>query len=592
MYPSPIRKPPSPTGQCPPLLRPTPSSCSPGGTVGGGDEGDVLESKHVLNKDIVLQRKLGHGAMGEAWLAFCPTKVYPSPLVIKTICVTSDDALDRSLREVNALRQVTHPHIVKYFNAWIEQGQMFRGSLCIAMEYCEYGDLRSLIQHQIKQVQQLTKDGGQQGGGGPMVCPAGSFTNEQVMAFAAQMISAVAHCHANKVVHRDLKPENVLLTRRSPTEPVVALLGDFGLARDLTATLMFSRVGTPNYLSPEIARGEAYTVKTDIWAIGVMLYELMVLSRPFAVPKTNPPLEQDKYMRAIILRILNDDPIPALRDTAIANGFCPSLINMVIACLRKKERDRPSAVELLTTVSKTFAKYVKDNKYPVPAMDEQGAPATPSKAHSPLRRPSSPLPSARPIGAAQAAAAVAAGQLPPAVRVGSPLPAQPTDRQASPLRLPAGRQTPQRASPSTNPIAGSAATNARAPGGGGASPGKPAAALLPPHAGGGSDAPPLACFPDATGLTSQAAVQQLTRFMMPICNPTSTSQDDLLRVLHDDEELFLLVKLMVVTRGAKPAMLADGLYKLLIALRPEVNASEVVKMVTTFAVQHQRSHTG
>ena len=447
MYPSPLRKVPSPTSASPggaPHVAGGKHPPSPLGLQqhqnqeehGDGDDNNFLEARHVLNKDIVLQRKLGNGAMGEAWLAFCPTKAYPSPLVIKTICVPSDDALDRALREVNALRQLSHPHIVKYYNAWLEEGPMFRGSLCIAMEYCEYGDMRTLIHHQSK-VQQQQQQQGQKNQG------QGFFTNDQVMAYAAQIISAVAHCHSVKVVHRDLKPENILLTRRSPTEPVVALLADFGLARDLNSTFLVSRVGTPNYLSPEIARGESYTMKTDIWAVGVILYELMALTRPFSVPKTNPPLDQDKYLRAIVLRILNDDPIPQLRETAL-NVFSPSLVNMVIACLRKKERDRPSAVELTTTVSKTFAKFLRDNGYLTP---QQTAAANGNEAlvrASPIRRPTSPLPSGRP-----AAAGAGIGVPPQAPRPTSPLPvAGMFDRQPSPIR------TPQRPIGS-NQIAGS-----------------------------------------------------------------------------------------------------------------------------------------
>ena len=92
------------------------------------------------------------------------------------------------------------------------------------------------------------------------------------------MCLGLKHIHDRKILHRDIKGQNVFLTRSG-----IVKLGDLGIARVLTHTKEFAKtmVGTPYYLSPEIVANRPYSFKSDIWSMGVMLYELCALKPPF-----------------------------------------------------------------------------------------------------------------------------------------------------------------------------------------------------------------------------------------------------------------------------------------------------------------------
>ena len=104
------------------------------------------------------------------------------------------------------------------------------------------------------------------------------FPEEQVLNWFTQIVLAMKHVHDRKIIHRDIKSQNVFLTKSG-----MAKLGDFGVARvmnntrDLAATV----IGTPYYLSPEIVQSNSYDMKTDIWSLGVLLYEMCACRPPF-----------------------------------------------------------------------------------------------------------------------------------------------------------------------------------------------------------------------------------------------------------------------------------------------------------------------
>jgi NIMA (never in mitosis gene a)-related kinase len=89
---------------------------------------------------------------------------------------------------------------------------------------------------------------------------------------------ALKHCHDRKILHRDLKSQNIFLTNKGMIK-----LGDFGIARVLSNTKSRAKtiVGTPYYLSPEIIESQPYNFKSDIWSLGVLLYEMCALAPPF-----------------------------------------------------------------------------------------------------------------------------------------------------------------------------------------------------------------------------------------------------------------------------------------------------------------------
>lgn len=104
------------------------------------------------------------------------------------------------------------------------------------------------------------------------------FSEVQILDWFTQLCLAIKHVHDRKIIHRDLKCQNIFLTKDNRIK-----LGDFGIARILKKTMEKAKtmVGTPYYISPEIIQGKQYSLMTDIWSLGVVLYELCTLNPPF-----------------------------------------------------------------------------------------------------------------------------------------------------------------------------------------------------------------------------------------------------------------------------------------------------------------------
>lgn len=161
------------------------------------------------------------------------------------------DLLYEMWHEVRMLSQMSHPNIIKYLHA-----RRLESELHIYMEYADNGNLSSAIKKQH---------------GAP-------FATSQVTDWLRQLASALEHVHSREVLHRDLKTANVFLTSAGQVK-----LGDFGVARPLSTYTHFAStmVGTPYYLAPEVLRSSPYAFAADVWSLGVILFELLTLSKPF-----------------------------------------------------------------------------------------------------------------------------------------------------------------------------------------------------------------------------------------------------------------------------------------------------------------------
>jgi NIMA (never in mitosis gene a)-related kinase len=142
---------------------------------------------------------------------------------------------------------------------FIETFKTKKGKLCIVMDYADGGDLSMKIKEQRGRM----------------------FSESQILDWFTQMCLGMKHVHDRKIIHRDLKGANVFLTKKG-----IVKIGDFGIAKVLSHTVQKARtmVGTPYYLSPEIIQSKPYNNKTDVWSLGVMLYELCALKPPFDAP--------------------------------------------------------------------------------------------------------------------------------------------------------------------------------------------------------------------------------------------------------------------------------------------------------------------
>lgn len=158
----------------------------------------------------------------------------------------------------------------------------------------------------------------------------GSYIPEsQIIDWFTQICLAMKHVHDRKILHRDLKCQNIFLTKNG-----IIKLGDFGIARVLNSTKENARtmVGTPYYLSPEIIDNKPYSFKSDIWSLGVVLYELCALKPPFdaeSLPKLAMRIVRGNY-----------NPVPS--------QYSRELKNLIAAMLTLDPQKRPSVHQILS----------------------------------------------------------------------------------------------------------------------------------------------------------------------------------------------------------------------------------------------------
>jgi len=189
-----------------------------------------------INQRYQLVSELGRGGMGIIYRAH--DSVLEREVAVKVLSEStlSIDGRARLLREAQAAAQLNHPNIVAIHDAGEAQGIPF-----IVME---------LIR------------------GEPLI---GEFSLEEIFSFGQQMCAALEHAHAHGIIHRDLKPENVLVTADGTVK-----LTDFGLAHTAASRLTTEGtiVGAVFYFAPEQALGQEISERTDLYALGVVLYEL------------------------------------------------------------------------------------------------------------------------------------------------------------------------------------------------------------------------------------------------------------------------------------------------------------------------------
>ncbi|XP_054846378.1 serine/threonine-protein kinase Nek1 isoform X1 [Eublepharis macularius] len=253
-----------------------------------------------MDKYIKVQ-KIGEGSFGKAILV--KAKENGRQYVIKEISISkmSNKEREESRREVAVLANMKHPNIVLYRESF-EEG----GCLYIVMDYCEGGDLFKKINAQRGVL----------------------FSEDQIMDWFVQICLALKHVHDRKILHRDIKSQNIFLTKDGTIQ-----LGDFGIARVLNSTVELARtcIGTPYYLSPEICENKPYNNKSDIWALGCVLYEMCTLKHAFEAGN----------MKNLVLKIISGSFPP------VSVHYSYELRNLISQLFKRNPRDRPSVNSIL-----------------------------------------------------------------------------------------------------------------------------------------------------------------------------------------------------------------------------------------------------
>ncbi|XP_037753442.1 serine/threonine-protein kinase Nek1 isoform X5 [Chelonia mydas] len=256
-----------------------------------------------MEKYIKVQ-KIGEGSFGKAILV--KAKENSRQYVVKEINISkmSNKEREESRREVAVLANMKHPNIVLYRESFEENG-----SLYIVMDYCEGGDLFRRINAQKGIL----------------------FSEDQIMDWFVQICLALKHVHDRKILHRDIKSQNIFLTKDGTIQ-----LGDFGIARVLNSTVELARtcIGTPYYLSPEICRNKPYNNKSDIWALGCVLYEMCTLKHAFEAGN----------MKNLVLKIISGSFPP------VSLHYSYDLRNLLSQLFKRNPRDRPSVNSILEKI--------------------------------------------------------------------------------------------------------------------------------------------------------------------------------------------------------------------------------------------------
>uniref|UniRef100_A0A7S3Z998 non-specific serine/threonine protein kinase n=1 Tax=Lotharella globosa TaxID=91324 RepID=A0A7S3Z998_9EUKA len=256
-----------------------------------------------MDRKYDVQKKLGEGGFGKVFLA--REKTSGKSYVVKQIDCSALENKKDAMKEIDFLSKMSHPNIIGY-REWFEEAKGRQKYIYIAMDYADGGDLEGKIKQQRGR----------------------HFKEKRIVDWTIQICLALKHVHDRKILHRDIKSQNIFLMRNGMVK-----LGDFGIAKTLKNTRAMARtqIGTPYYLSPEICRSRAYDAKSDMWAVGVVMYELTNLRHPFTASS----------MEGLVRRICNGQPGPIVRT------YSANLRNLVMKLLNKKPKNRPTVNTVL-----------------------------------------------------------------------------------------------------------------------------------------------------------------------------------------------------------------------------------------------------
>ena len=289
---------------------------------GGAGVLDLLEPEPAEGRRVGpyrVVRELGRGGMGVVYLAERADGVFEQVVALKVVpgALASSSAVERFVRERQILARLEHPHIARL----LDGGVTADGLPYFAMELVE---------------------------GVPVTehCRDSELSVDDRLALFVDVCDAVSYAHSQLTVHRDLKPSNVLVTAGGGVK-----LLDFGIAKllddsDESQTVTREVAATPQYAAPEQLRGEPVSTATDIWALGVLLYELLTDRRPFEVAGRD--LEAQ---RRLVCEIDPEPPSAALRradaDAATVRRLAGDLDTVTLGALRKEPERRYPSVEAL-----------------------------------------------------------------------------------------------------------------------------------------------------------------------------------------------------------------------------------------------------
>ena len=276
-----------------------------------------MTPNYTLSGRYRIVRSLGEGGMANVYLAH--DLILDRDVAVKLLRLDLCDdpkTIKRFQREALATTELVHPHIVSLYDVGEENGMQY-----LVMEYVKGMDLKNYIKENFP------------------------LPLQQVIDIMEQILSAVATAHAHNIIHRDLKPQNILIDEQGN-----AKITDFGIAVALsehTMTQTNTILGSVHYLSPEQARGSMATKQSDIYSLGIILYEMLTGSVPF------------KGETAVSIALKHfQNAMPSVRE--FDADIPQALENVVLQATTKDPRERYATVEdmaadLLTALASSRA---------------------------------------------------------------------------------------------------------------------------------------------------------------------------------------------------------------------------------------------
>ncbi len=281
-------------------------------------------TNRVLDQRYELLERVGGGGMADVYKA--QDRLLDRPVAVKILHAqfqSDEEFIEKFHREAQAAARLSHPNIVNIYDVGASGDDHY-----IVMEYVPGRTLKELIQQR------------------------GHLAPEEALTITGEIAEALAHAHANGLVHCDIKPHNILMMNGQ-----TAKVADFGIARAVTeSTMTYSGnvIGSVHYFSPEQAKGTMITPKSDVYSLGVVLYEMLTGELPFT--GENPV--------SIAMKHLQDEPTPVRR---IDPDIPPVVEALVSRMMAKDPAMRPSSEEVVHEVEQ--AKAMMNGSAPAAAPD-------------------------------------------------------------------------------------------------------------------------------------------------------------------------------------------------------------------------------
>lgn len=292
-----------------------------------------------------VMEELGQGGMAVVYKGYqASLNRYVAIKVLRGDLAGNEEFVSRFRREALAVGRLSHPNILHVYDTGVVDGLYY-----LVMDYADGGTLKDLIRR------------------GPM-------DPSRAVSIVAQMADALDYAHKQDLIHRDVKPSNILMTRDGRP-----LLTDFGIARALHQTQQLTRtgtsIGTPEYMAPEQAQGSPIDGRTDIYALGIVLYEMLAGLVPF---RADTPV-------ATMYRHVHDTPAP-LR--SVNANVPPWLVAVTERAMAKQPQDRyQTAGELAAALRRGPSQQAtpQPRRTPVPRQRQTPPPVQPKAPSAPRR---------------------------------------------------------------------------------------------------------------------------------------------------------------------------------------------------------------